>query len=281
MTSNKYNELKKLLSRFVEQANKNVQNKENRKTTLGIEGFENNNFRRQNKYDIVYIDETEYHVHLFNSGSYGPTSGRGRTKLPFIDYLLPNGNWANIRTNFRDYQIESLQIIEWITSSGKDRETGISYNIADLDLFSEEEPNAVLKEFLDKYLSLESVANNLIVNNNIERLAEKLEKSKNIILRGAPGTGKTYLARQIAGYLTGENEEKLNESQQYGFVQFHPSYDYTDFVEGLRPVTDDSHEQVSFKLVDGIFKTFCEQAKKSRQDVILNEEKNMCSLLMK
>ncbi|WP_369671405.1 AAA family ATPase, partial [Enterococcus faecium] len=81
--------------------------------------------------------------------------------------------------------------------------------------------------------------------------------------RGAPGTGKTYLARQIAAYLTGEDEEQLNESEQYGFVQFHPSYDYTDFVEGLRPVIDEEQEQVSFKLVDGIFKEFCQRAKKA------------------
>lgn len=100
-------------------------------------------------------------------------------------------------------------------------------------------------------------------NDKINELADKLEKSKNIILRGAPGTGKTYLARQIAALLIGEDEDKLNESEQFGFVQFHPSYDYTDFVEGLRPVADDDQEQVSFKLRDGIFKRFCKEAKKS------------------
>ena len=260
---NKYKEFKTLLSRFVQQANQNVQNKENRKPTLGIKGFEKNDFRRQNTYDIVFIDGIEYHIHLFNSGSYGPSSGKGRGKIPFLDHGLSNGNWANIRTTFRDYQIESLRIVEWVKRSGEDRETGISYKVAELDLFSEEEPNALLKEFLDQFLLLESEARTVLANNNVERLAEKLEKSKNIILRGAPGTGKTYLARQIASYLIGEDEDKLNESEQYGFVQFHPSYDYTDFVEGLRPVIDEEQEQVSFKLVDGIFKEFCQRAKKA------------------
>lgn len=263
MVTNKYSEFKKLLSRFVQQANQNVQDKENRRPTLGIKGFENNDFSRQKTYDIVFIDGIEYHIHLFNSGSYGPTSGKGRTKIPFLDYGLSNGNWANIRTTFKDYKIESLQIIEWVKRTGKDRETGISYKISELDLFSEEEPNALLKEFLDQFLLLESEARIMLANSNVEGLAEKLKKSKNIILRGAPGTGKTYLARQIAAYLTGEDEDKLNESEQYGFVQFHPSYDYTDFVEGLRPVIDEEQEQVSFKLVDGIFKEFCERAKKS------------------
>ena len=93
-----------------------------------------------------------------------------------------------------------------------------------------------------------------VMNKNINNYIEKLEKSKNLILRGAPGTGKTYLARQIASELTGGNEEQID------FVQFHPSYDYTDFVEGLRPLPSDDG-QISFGLQDGIFKKFCERAK--------------------
>ena len=89
----------------------------------------------------------------------------------------------------------------------------------------------------------------VVMNNNIIDYLNKLEKSKNLILRGAPGTGKTYLAKEIALELTGGNEDQI------GFVQFHPSYDYTDFVEGLRP---DSNEDgtFDFKLQDGIFKKF-------------------------
>lgn len=97
-----------------------------------------------------------------------------------------------------------------------------------------------------------------VMNKNINNYIEKLEKSKNLILRGAPGTGKTYLARQIASELTGGNEEQID------FVQFHPSYDYTDFVEGLRPVSNDN-SQISFELQDGIFKKFCQKANEAQQ----------------
>ncbi|TKD53636.1 McrB family protein [Streptococcus mitis] len=88
-------------------------------------------------------------------------------------------------------------------------------------------------------------------------LSQTLLQSRNLILRGAPGTGKTYLAKEIAAELTGGNEDQID------FVQFHPSYDYTDFVEGLRPVSN-GDGAIEFKLQDGIFKDFCQKAKEAQ-----------------
>lgn len=76
---------------------------------------------------------------------------------------------------------------------------------------------------------------------------ELLMQNRNLILTGAPGTGKTYLAKQIA-----------SEIGKYKFVQFHPSYDYTDFVEGLRPKNDNGN--IGFERKDGVFKEFCKEA---------------------
>ena len=107
--------------------------------------------------------------------------------------------------------------------------------------------------------------------------SDTLIKSKNIIFRGAPGTGKSYLAKEIAadiisnGYY--DNLADLTEEQkkQVEFVQFHPSYDYSDFVEGLRPKVNDDGS-MGFELQDGIFKKFVNRAKKNYEDYLKPHE---------
>ena len=101
--------------------------------------------------------------------------------------------------------------------------------------------------------------------------SSKLIESKNIIFRGAPGTGKTYLAKEIAtdiisnGYFDDYTLLSKEQKQQIEFVQFHPSYDYSDFVEGLRPKVNDDGS-MGFELQDGIFKRFVERARKNYEN---------------
>ena len=82
-----------------------------------------------------------------------------------------------------------------------------------------------------------------------DEIKNLLEANYNLVLTGAPGTGKTYMACEVARKMGAEIK----------FVQFHPSYDYTDFVEGLRP-TDSIDGQIGFERKDGIFKDFCREA---------------------
>ena len=93
----------------------------------------------------------------------------------------------------------------------------------------------------------------IMPNNSLaDQLTDLLLHTHNLILHGAPGTGKTFLAKEIA--------KRMGCSQdEIGFVQFHPSYDYTDFVEGLRPKSQNNGE-IGFERKDGVFKEFCKRA---------------------
>lgn len=98
-----------------------------------------------------------------------------------------------------------------------------------------------------------------------------LIESKNLIFRGAPGTGKSYLAKEIAtdiisnGYFEEYPHLTDEQKKQVEFVQFHPSYDYSDFVEGLRPKVN-ADGTMGFELQDGIFKKFVARARKNYED---------------
>lgn len=114
-------------------------------------------------------------------------------------------------------------------------------------------------------------------NGYMNPYSKQLIDSKNIIFCGAPGTGKSYLAKEIAtdiisnGYFDDYTLLSEEQKKQVEFVQFHPSYDYSDFVEGLRPRTNDDGS-MGFELRDGVFKEFVARAKKNFYDSQKSEE---------
>ena len=177
-----------------------------------------------------------------------------------------------------------VTVYDWYELTSKDKNV---FNLKGLQdrviLIKENTYNNTREHIMEIYTSqLEGNMNDNEFKNNIERL---LKNNYNLILTGAPGTGKTYLAKQIAAKMIfgedisideiekDENKKKKFESQ-YKFVQFHPSYDYTDFVEGIRPVTknDDTY---GFKRKDGTFKEFCKRA------AIFDKLQDFCEYLVK
>lgn len=83
----------------------------------------------------------------------------------------------------------------------------------------------------------------------------------NTIFYGPPGTGKTYIVSEEAAAILGEKRDayaELVEQGRIAFITFHQSYAYEDFVEGIRPVTDDG--KVAYEIRRGIFREMCERA---------------------
>ena len=130
----------------------------------------------------------------------------------------------------------TAQTVLWYYNNTLLKITGTDYEVIENELVETKTSNSMMYQ---KYIDL-------------------LKESKNLVLTGAPGTGKTFMAQAIAKEMGCGKEEMC-------FVQFHPSYDYTDFVEGLRPIMM-SEGQMGFERKDGLFKEFCKKAIKNLID---------------
>ena len=111
------------------------------------------------------------------------------------------------------------------------------------------ENNYIAKEDYPTYSKEDFLEEVYITEEKYNDISDLLARKKNIILQGAPGVGKTFMAKRLAYSLIGEKNPNRIES-----IQFHQSYSYEDFIEGYKPKGD------GFILEKGIFYTFCKKA---------------------
>lgn len=130
-----------------------------------------------------------------------------------------------------------------------------------------------MKEELNKKMTTET--NNSSKGTWYDDVVRTWERRKNIVLYGAPGTGKTYDVPEFAvrlcdpAFMAAEpsREEivsrynQLKREKRIAFTTFHQSLDYEDWIEGLRPFVNENN-QVTYEIESGIFKKLCEEAER-------------------
>jgi hypothetical protein len=129
----------------------------------------------------------------------------------------------------------SLEIRE--TSEGSDATVGTG------------ELNSITIEHYDKKKAMDGL---FLAETQFDEMLEALKEKKNVVLQGAPGVGKTFVAKRLAYALIESNDQR-----QVEMIQFHQSYSYEDFIQGFRP-TPNGH----FDLKHGIFYQFCRRAQR-------------------
>lgn len=114
-----------------------------------------------------------------------------------------------------------------------------------------EEPENVEEPEVDNtYTKNDFLGDAFIESDEYDEIVALLMRKKNIVLQGAPGVGKTYIAKKLAYSLIGKCDDSKVE-----LVQFHQSYSYEDFVVGYKPTEN------GFKIETGPFYDFCKRAK--------------------
>lgn len=187
----------------------------------------------------------------------------------------------------------AIKVKEWVWCNPSDHKSGVStYRISDhlpngasqfatIKEVDEEFALTKMKEInphSELFTQITAHINKIKqIKSMIYEYSNIMELKKNVILQGAPGTGKTYTTAALAvricnpGFIDLHDRTKvmreyqrLSEAGQIGFCTFHQSMDYDNFVEGLRPVpvkdTSGNTTGMEYKVEDGIFKQMCTDA---------------------
>jgi 5-methylcytosine-specific restriction protein B len=144
-----------------------------------------------------------------------------------------------------------------------------------LDIAIEEPSTEPVKPLAFPEITKEFAKKLFVGHEWLEEQVEILRERRQMIFYGPPGTGKTYLAMQLADYLT-----QNAEANAVTLVQFHPSFTYEDFFEGFRPVRKKEGGQIEFDVHYGPFRVLVEAARDHSSDpyVLIIDEINRANI---
>ncbi len=119
-------------------------------------------------------------------------------------------------------------------------------------IIDERNPAEEPQRTLAKYDLRDALSEVFFTEAELSDLLSRLRRKKNLILQGPPGVGKTFIARRLAYLMMG-----VKDPSRVEMVQFHQSYSYEDFIQGMRPDGNGG-----FRLKNGIFFNFCRRAQR-------------------
>ncbi|MGL5785236.1 MAG: AAA family ATPase [Bacteroidales bacterium] len=196
-------------------------------------------------YHSTFFSDDVYNSFKDNRKMMGKGAKRKDNTLEAMQNAINKGNMS-----FSPKDLGLISFYDALFCDYKDKDKEVRINELDLDEDSEDNSEQLVSEVV-----------NLLRHKN------------NVILQGAPGTGKTYHTSIIAEQLCNEGVEEnksyktLVDEGRIMFTTFHQSMDYEDFVEGIKP--DSATNSITYRVIPGLFKQICEKAK---APIIINND---------
>ena len=237
-------------------------------------------------------------------------------KAVVTDFVCSEDEYAAKKAEWRKNDTQWLQesFSNFQDNDGK-RKARILFNIEEFEKLKEPIPMdrfVTSKEYKKPHIAnlvpfksiIEEVKQPMESQDTNKELIDLLENKRNIILQGAPGTGKTYNTAALAlsiiepSFSISDHKAVMEEYKkhlikidddgricndgQIGFVTFHQSLDYEDFVEGIKPECDDDSDDnnISYRVQPGIFKAICQKASEQKTTNFEDAYENLTKRLL-
>lgn len=167
---------------------------------------------------------------------------RRMAQMNEVSYAIPENLPLDFKVNTITGTVTVQELMDFM-----DNTYAFFENNTDEPIVAVTEPSE--DESVESYQKEDFLSEVYMSGTDFEKLIALIRRKQNIVLQGAPGTGKTFCAKRLAYAFMGEKAEKRVQT-----VQFHQGYSYEDFVEGYRPT------EAGYALKKGIFYDFCTKA---------------------